>query len=103
MLPDLGDPLMEYIPLEKPIADLEHKIDELRRMATVQAVNLDKEILELEDRASKLRREMFARLSAYETTQMARHPRRPSTVELIGCLCSDFVELHGDRNFLDDK
>lgn len=94
---------MEYIPLEKPIADLEHKIDELRRMAAVQAVNLDKEILELEDRAQKLRREMFARLGAYETTQLSRHPRRPSTLELIGCLCSDFVELHGDRNFLDDK
>lgn len=94
---------MDYIPLEKPIADLEHKIDELRRMATVQAINLDKEIFELEERAQKLRREMFARLNAYETTQLSRHPRRPSTVELIGCLCSDFIELHGDRNFLDDK
>lgn len=94
---------MDYIPLEKPIADLEHKIDELRRMAAVQAVNLDKEILELEDRAQKLRREMFARLGAYETTQLSRHPRRPSSLELIACLCSDFVELHGDRNFLDDK
>lgn len=94
---------MDYIPLEKPIADLEQKIDELRRMATVQAVNLDKEIHELEDRAQKLRREMFARLGAYETTQLSRHPRRPSSLELIACLCSDFVELHGDRNFLDDK
>jgi acetyl-CoA carboxylase carboxyl transferase subunit alpha len=94
---------MEYIPLEKPIADLELKIDELRRMATVQAVNLDHEITDLEDKAQKLRREMFSRLSAYETTQLSRHPRRPSTLELIGALCSDFVELHGDRNFLDDK
>lgn len=93
---------MEYIPLEKPIADLELKIDELRRMATVQAVNLDDEIKELEAKAQKLRREMFSRLSAYETTQLARHPRRPSTLELIAALFSDFVELHGDRNFLDD-
>ncbi len=94
---------MEYIPLEKPIADLELKIDELRRMATVQAVNLDDEIHELEDKAQKLRKEMFSRLSAYETAQLSRHPRRPNTLELIGCLFSDFVELHGDRNFLDDK
>lgn len=94
---------MDYIPLEKPIADLEHKIDELRRLSTVQAVNLDDEISDLEDKAQKLRREMFARLSAYETTQLSRHPRRPSTLELIAALCSDFVELHGDRNFLDDK
>lgn len=94
---------MDYIPLEKPIADLELKIDELRRMATVQAVCLDDEILELEGKAQKLRKEMFSRLGAYETTQLSRHPRRPSTVELIAALCSDFVELHGDRNFLDDK
>jgi acetyl-CoA carboxylase carboxyl transferase subunit alpha len=94
---------MEYIPLEKPVADLEHKIDELRRLAAVQAVNLDDEIRELEDKAQKLRREMFARLSAYETTQLSRHPRRPNSLELIAALCSDFVELHGDRNFLDDR
>jgi acetyl-CoA carboxylase carboxyl transferase subunit alpha len=94
---------MEYIPLEKPVADLEVKIDELRRLAAAQAVNLDSEINELEDKAKKLRREMFSRLSPYETTQLSRHPRRPSTLELIGALCSDFVELHGDRNFLDDK
>jgi acetyl-CoA carboxylase carboxyl transferase subunit alpha len=94
---------MDYIPLEKPIADLELKIDELRRSAAVQAVNLDDEIAELEGRAQKLRREMFARLTAYETTQLSRHPRRPNALEIIGALCSDFVELHGDRNFLDDK
>jgi acetyl-CoA carboxylase carboxyl transferase subunit alpha len=94
---------MEYIPLEKPIADLELKIDELRRSAAVQAVNLDDEIAELEARAQKLRREMFARLTAYETTQLSRHPRRPNALELIAALFSDFVELHGDRNFLDDK
>jgi acetyl-CoA carboxylase carboxyl transferase subunit alpha len=94
---------MEYIPLEKPLADLEIKIDELRRLSTVQAVNLDDEIVELEQRASKLRNEMFNRLNAYETTQISRHPRRPTALDLINTLCSDFVELHGDRNFLDDK
>ena len=94
---------MEYIPLEKPVADLEAKIDELRRMVTVQSVNLDDEIGELEQRAQTLRREMFSRLTAYETTQLSRHPRRPNALELIGAMCSNFVELHGDRNFLDDK
>lgn len=94
---------MDYIPLEKPLADLEIKIDELRRLSSVQAVNMDAEILELEKRATRLRSEMFNRLSAYETTQISRHPRRPTSLELIGCLFSDFIELHGDRNFLDDK
>jgi acetyl-CoA carboxylase carboxyl transferase subunit alpha len=94
---------MDYIPLEKPIADLEHKIDELRRLASGQAVNLDQEILQLEERAQRLRHEMFSRLSSYETTQLSRHPRRPNSLELIGAMCSEFVELRGDRNFLDDK
>ncbi len=94
---------MEYIPLEKPLALLETNIDELRRTAAVQAINLDVEIQELEKKAKVLRQEMFSRLNAYETTQVSRHPRRPNALELISCLCSDFVELHGDRNFLDDK
>ncbi len=94
---------MEYIPLEKPIADLEAKIDELRREAGRSAVDLSREICELEAQAKVLRREMFARLTPYETTQLSRHPRRPNSLELIEGLTTDFIELHGDRNFLDDK
>ena len=94
---------MEHIPLEKPLADLEAKIDELRRIASTQAINLDREIEEIEQRALILRKQMFTNLSPYETTQISRHPRRPSTLELISEMCSEFVELHGDRNFLDDQ
>ena len=94
---------MEHIPLEKPLADLEAKIDELRRIASTQAINLDREIEEIEQRALVLRKQMFSNLSPYETTQISRHPRRPSTLELISEMCSEFVELHGDRNFLDDQ
>ncbi|MEZ4743210.1 MAG: acetyl-CoA carboxylase carboxyltransferase subunit alpha [Bdellovibrionota bacterium] len=94
---------MEYIPFEKPIAELEMKIDELRRMASMQVINLDSEINELEQKAAVLRDQMFANLTVYETTQLSRHPRRPNTLELIEAMCSQFVELHGDRNFDDDK
>jgi len=94
---------MEYIPLEKPIAELEKKIDELRRIATNQAVNLDREIKNLELKAARAREELFENLSAYQTTQIARHPRRPTSLEIIYAMCNDFVELHGDRNFQDDK
>lgn len=94
---------MEYIPFERPIADLEQKIDELRRLAATQAVNLDREILELEDRARKLRRQIFSKLTPYETTQIARHPRRPTSLDIIRYITSSFIELHGDRNFLDDR
>jgi len=93
---------LDYIPFEKPIADLEVKIDELRRLASAEAINLDSEIHELEQKAKSLRTGLFARLTPYESTQISRHPRRPNSLEIIASICSTFVELHGDRNFLDD-
>jgi acetyl-CoA carboxylase carboxyl transferase subunit alpha len=94
---------MEYIPLEQPIADLELKIDGLQRMAAAKAVNLDSEIGELTKKAKVLREEIFANLSPYEMVQLSRHPRRPTSLELMQLICSEFIELHGDRNFLEDK
>lgn len=93
---------MDYIALEQPVAEIESRIDELKRLASGQSVNLDSEIEALESKATELRRGIFSKLTAYQTTQLARHPRRPNTLELIGAMCSDFIELHGDRNFLDD-
>ena len=94
---------MEVIPFEKPLADLEMRIDELRRIAQSQLVNVDSEVSELEAKANQLRKEMFSRLTPYESTQIARHPRRPNTLEMIAAMTTGFIELHGDRNFLDDK
>lgn len=94
---------MDYIPLERPIQDLDNKIDELKRLAASQAINLDSEIKELQDKAVKLRKDLFSNLSNYERVQLSRHPNRPNSLELIGKICSSFVELHGDRNFFDDK
>ncbi|MCX6123563.1 MAG: acetyl-CoA carboxylase carboxyltransferase subunit alpha [Proteobacteria bacterium] len=94
---------IEVIPFEKPLADLESRIDELRRIASSQLTNMDGEIADLEKRAKHLRREMFSKLTAYESTQIARHPRRPNSLELISHMTSGFIELHGDRNFFDDK
>ena len=61
---------MDYIPLEKPVAELEQKIEELRRMATSQAINLDVEINDLEHKAQILRKQLFSNLTAYESTQL---------------------------------
>ncbi len=94
---------MDYIPLERPIAELEAKIAELRRLAAGEAINLDGEIKELEQKVQTLRADIFDNLNAYEKVQLSRHPRRPNALELINAMCSTFVELHGDRNFLDDK
>lgn len=94
---------MEYIPFEKPIAELEIQINELRRMSLTLAVDLSSEISELEDRASSLKKQMFSNLSPYETTQISRHPLRPNSFELINTICTSFTELHGDRNYFDDS
>lgn len=94
---------MEVIPFEKPIAELEARIDELKRLASSQLTNMDGDIADLEKRAHQLRKEMFSRLTPYECTQIARHPRRPNCLELIEQMMTGFIELHGDRNFLDDK
>ena len=94
---------MEYVPFEKPIAELENQIDQLRRTASTQAINLDTEVEELETRAYQLRKTMFENIGPYEATQISRHPRRPTTLELIDYMCEEFIELHGDRNFFDDK
>ena len=93
---------MDYIPLEKPIADLEVKINELKTLAATQSLNLDHEISELTDKAKDLRDEMFSNLTPYQITQLARHPKRPRSDDIINLMCDSFTELHGDRNFLDD-
>lgn len=95
--------MQEHIAIEKPLVELEAKIDDLRRLAASQSLNLQDEMDVLEGQARSLRAEIFASLTAYETTQLARHPRRPNTLELIGVVCQSFIELHGDRNFLDDR
>jgi acetyl-CoA carboxylase carboxyl transferase subunit alpha len=94
---------MDVIPFEKPLVDLENRIDELRRIAASQLRNVDGELAELESKAKTIRQQIFSNLSPYESTQIARHPRRPNTTELIGEMTTGFIELHGDRNFLDDK
>lgn len=93
---------MDYIPLEKPIADLEVKIEELQRLSASQSLNLDKEIEELKKKARQLQEELFSHLNEHEIAQLSRHPRRPTTLDLLGCLCDEFEETHGDRNFFDD-
>lgn len=100
---ELGDWMLEHIAIERPLVELEAKIDDLRRLAASQSINLTDEMGLLEEQARVLRTEIFSALTAYETTQLARHPRRPNALELIGVICQSFIELHGDRNFLDDR
>ena len=95
--------MRDVIPFEKPLVDLELRIDELKRTASSHLKNVDGELAELEGKAKVIREQIFAKITPYESTQVARHPRRPNSLELIGAMTTGFIELHGDRNFLDDK
>lgn len=93
---------MDYIPLERPIVELEKKIALLRRMDAAQSLNLDTDIEKLERQVKELRVQIFSRLSAYETVQLSRHPLRPNGLDIIAQICKTFIEFHGDRSFFDD-
>ena len=93
---------MQHIPLEQPIVDLENRITLLRQMAGTQGLDLEHDISELEEKARALRVQIFTNLTAYETTQLSRHPQRPNSLDIIKRICSSFTELHGDRQFYDD-
>ena len=88
---------------EQPIVDLEAKIEELRRVDSAGELDLRSEIQKLELKSKKLTQEIFSSLSAWQITQLARHPARPHTLDYIPQIFSDFQELSGDRMFGDDQ
>lgn len=89
----------DYLDFERPIADLDQKIEALRRTAQEQNLNLDDEIARLSVKSEALTHEIFSALTAQQVVQLARHPMRPYTLDYIELIFSDFDELHGDRHF----
>jgi acetyl-CoA carboxylase carboxyl transferase subunit alpha len=93
-----------YLEFERPIADLEAKIEELSKLSeTASPGSLDDEIVALRARAQKMRVEAYANLDAWQKTQVARHPDRPHFVDYVAALIDEFQELRGDRKFADDQ
>lgn len=89
---------------EKPLAELERKIGDLKLTDVEQpGVDLSEDIARLEKKLNKMRSDVYSNLSRWQRTQIARHPQRPYTLDYIEALMENFVELHGDRNFADDK
>jgi len=86
---------------EKPIVELEQKIEEMRKYSG--SLDIAEEIKHLEEKAHQLRQNVFSKLTRWQKVQLARHPDRPYTLDYIPMMTTDFVELHGDRNFRDDK
>jgi len=93
---------LNFLDYEQPIAELEAKIDELRYMSNDSDLNITEEIQKLQDKSISLTESIFSDLTPWQTTQMARHPQRPYTLDYIERIISDFEELHGDRAYADD-
>ena len=91
-----------FLDFEQPIAELETKIEELRYVQTESAVDISEEIDQLSKKSQQLTKDIYAQLTPWQITKIARHQERPYTLDYIGEIFTDFVELHGDRHFSDD-
>ncbi|CAM5200622.1 acetyl-CoA carboxylase carboxyltransferase subunit alpha [Oligella ureolytica] len=91
-----------YLEFEKPIEELEQKIDQLRHMSGDSAVDISEEITKLQQKSDDLTESIYKKLSPWQTALVARHPQRPYTLDYIDALFTDFHQLHGDRMYADD-
>jgi acetyl-CoA carboxylase carboxyl transferase subunit alpha len=92
----------EYLEFEKPIAELEKKIEELTLFTSNGNIDLEEEILKLQKKSDQQLAEIYSRLTPWQKVQISRHANRPYTLDYIEAMLTDFVEMHGDRAFADD-
>ena len=91
-----------FLDFEQPIAELETRIEELRFVQDDSAVDISQEIERLQKKSQSLTKDIYAKLTSWQISQIARHPQRPYTLDYLQALFTDFEELHGDRHFGDD-
>ena len=94
----MGKTILDF---EKPIFELEEKLEEMKESSG--NLNIEKDILRLEIKVSQLKQELYKNLTRWQRVQLARHPDRPFTLDYINLMTENFVELHGDRHYADDK
>ena len=94
--------MITYLDFEKPIAELERRLTELRETASAGSIDIDSEVARLEGKSAKLLNDTYARLSPWQKSQVARHPDRPHFKDFVAGMADDFVPLAGDRAFADD-
>ncbi len=92
-----------YLDFERPLMELEKKISDMKDFSIGESIELDGEIVSLEKKLRRLREEIYSGLTRWQIVQLARHPKRPYTLDYVRLIATDFVELHGDRNFADDR
>ncbi|WP_423148903.1 acetyl-CoA carboxylase carboxyltransferase subunit alpha [Rubrolithibacter danxiaensis] len=88
---------------EKPIADLQQQIDKVKQVAEKTKVNMSATLNELEEKLETAKKEIYSNLTGWQKVQISRHPERPYTLQYIESMCTDFIEMHGDRTVKDDK
>ncbi len=93
---------LKFLEFEQPIAELEAKIEELRFVGDDSEININEEVARLRSKSEALTKSIFAKLSAWQIAQVARHPMRPYTLDYLNVIAPDFQELHGDRMYADD-
>ena len=92
-----------YLEFEKPIAELEKKISDMKDFSVGENIELSGEIASMQKKLNKLREDIYHNLTRWQKVQLSRHPKRPYTLDYIRMMSKDFIELHGDRYFADDK
>lgn len=92
-----------FLEFEKPIAELEKKISDMKDFSVGEDIELSSEIASMQKKLDKLRNEIYTNLTRWQKVQLSRHPKRPYTLDYIQMISSDFIELHGDRYFADDN
>lgn len=93
----------QYLDFEKPVKELHEQIEQLKATAEKNRIDLSESILQLERKIADKKREITANLTPWQKVQLSRHPDRPYSLAYINRMCEDFTELHGDRNYRDDK
>ncbi len=91
------------LPFEKPIAEWEEKLEELRKFSESQDIDVSREVQRMEEKIKETRRQIYRNLTPWQKVQVSRHANRPYPLDLINRVCTDFVELHGDRSYADDR
>ena len=94
---------IQILDFEKPIYEMQDKIEELKRTSTTTQITYDSTIETLEEQTLMYKKELYEKLEPYQKLQIARHPQRPNFMDYVQFMCDDFIELHGDRHGCDDK
>ncbi len=92
-----------HLEFERPLLELEKKISDMKDFSFGENIELESEIESMQQKLHKLRDDIYSNLTRWQKVQLSRHPRRPYTLDYIGMMATDFVELHGDRGFADDR